>query len=201
MILNITKNVICIAAAKTQSAESVRNAIKKGVKYVGENYLQEAINKHSKNAYLGAQLHFIGHLQSKKCQEAVLICSSIDSVDSIKLANKLNIEASKINKIQTIMIQVNIGDEAQKSGVKAEDLKELINHINSEHNNLNLTGLMCVPPQSGNPRPYFKKLKRLCKLYQLDNCSMGMSSDYKIAIEEGATHIRLGTAIFGERKT
>lgn len=201
MALNIPHNVICIAAAKTQSTKAIQNAIKNGVKYIGENYLQEAIKKHSENAYLGAQLHFIGHLQSKKCKNAVLICDSIDSINSQKLAQKLNSEAQKIDKIQNVMIQVNIGNESQKSGINIDNLKELINHINSELNNLKLTGLMCIPPKTENPRPYFKKLKDLCKLYQLDSCSMGMSADYEIAIEEGTTHIRLGTAIFGKRET
>ncbi len=201
MNLNIPPHVVCIAAAKTQSASKIQSVIKMGISHIGENYLQEALNKYQKNAYLGAKLHFIGHLQSKKCKDAVLICDSIDSVDSLKLAKKLNLEASKINKTQEIMIQVNIGKEPQKSGCTTNDLPLLIDHINTELKNLKLTGLMCIPPKTNNPRPFFEELKQLCKKHNLENCSMGMSSDYKIAIEEGATHIRLGTAIFGTRET
>lgn len=196
--LNIPPHIICIGAAKTKSSQQIQQAISKGLTHIGENYIQEAEAK--EGAYKGAQLHFIGHLQSNKAKTAVHFCHSIDSVHSIKLANKINKEAFNINKIQNIMIEINIANEPQKHGISVSDLSVLISHIKSNCLNLKLTGLMMIPPKDKNPRKYFKELKKLCEIYKLDHCSMGMSSDYQIAIEEGATHIRLGTAIFGARK-
>ncbi len=198
--LNIPSHIICIGAAKTKSSQQIQQAISKGLTHIGENYIQEAEAKAKEGAYKGAQLHFIGHLQSNKAKTAVHFCDSIDSVDSIKLANKINKEAFNINKIQNIMIEINIANEPQKHGISISDLPVLISHIKSNCPNLHLTGLMMIPPKNKNPRPYFKQLKKLCETYNLKHCSMGMSSDYQIAIEEGATHIRLGTAIFGARK-
>ena len=198
-----------VAVSKTRSAEMVSKAIKAGITTFGENYIQEAADKIKMLSYPNLSWHFIGHLQTNKAKHAVRLFDLIHTVDSLKLARELNKHAGKINKIQNILIQVNTGNEPSKSGIHPEKTLELIKHL-SQLEYLSVKGLMTIPPFSDNAentRPFFSLLRNLKELIiqenipnvMLNDLSMGMTSDYKVAIQEGATFIRLGTAIFGER--
>ena len=197
----IPKDVKILAATKTKSIEDIKQAIDSGINLIGENYVQEAEEKFKiikdilkeKNI----EFHLIGHLQSNKVKEAVKIFDCIESIDSIKLANKLNNTCEELNKKINIFIEVNF-DEEQKSGIKINELDNLVIEI-KKLNNLNLIGFMTIPP-IGKERDSFKKLKLLKDQYNLKELSIGMSSDYKLAIENNSTLIRLGTLLFGERK-
>jgi len=196
----IPPNVKILAAAKTKPAEDIIEAINSGVKIIGENYVQEAEEKYERLKDLfkekNVSFHLIGHLQSKKARKATEIFDCIQSVDSIKLAEKINNTCQELNKKINILIEVNFGEE-QKSGVSLSELELLIIQIKSLQN-LNLTGLMCIPP-IGKEEKTYKEMKELGEKYKFKELSMGMSSDYKTAINYGSTIIRLGTILFGER--
>jgi len=198
-----------IAVSKRKSIELMQKALKAGASHLGENYIQEAIEKIDIIGKQAACWHFIGHLQSNKARFAVPYFDYIHTVDSFKLAREINKQAEKINKIQKIFIQINISDEASKSGTSKTDAFELIKSI-SAFNNILINGLMCMPPYFSEPehaRMYFKQLANLkdsimthgFKNVDLEHLSMGMSNDFSVAIEEGATMVRVGTSIFGER--
>ncbi len=198
-----------IAVSKNFAADAVRQVIESGVDIFGESYIQEAKEKIAALASYPVSWHFIGHLQSNKARYAVKMFDLIHTVDSFKLAEELNRQAEKIAKIQDILIQVNIGDEDSKSGVSVEEALPLILKI-SKFEHLSVKGLMTIPPFFDEPekvRPYFRALRelrdniRLQKIsgISMDELSMGMSGDFQAAIEEGATLVRIGTAIFGER--
>ena len=198
-----------VAVSKTMPEGTVRKAIKAGVEILGENYIQEARNKINTLSSYSASWHFIGHLQSNKAKYAVKLFDLIHTVDSLKLAKELNKQAKKINKIQKILIQVNISMESTKSGIYEEDAQKLIKEI-SLLENLSIKGLMTMPPFFNNPeeaRPYFSALRNLrdkirneaIKNVNMQELSMGMTVDFEVAIKEGATLVRIGTAIFGER--
>ncbi len=198
-----------IAVSKRKSIELMQKALKAGASHLGENYIQEAIEKIDIIGKQAACWHFIGHLQSNKARFAVPYFDYIHTVDSFKLAKEINKQAEKINKIQKIFIQINISDEASKSGTSKTDAFELIKSI-SAFNNILINGLMCMPPYFSEPehaRMYFKQLANLkdsimthgFKNVDLEHLSMGMSNDFSVAIEEGATMVRVGTSIFGER--
>jgi pyridoxal phosphate enzyme (YggS family) len=173
-----------------------------GLRHFGENYVQEFEAKHPVLASLtgpgaGAEFHLIGHLQSNKTRIAAEIFQVIETVDSEKLARRLD----QSGKALEVMIEVKLSEEESKAGAAPESLPVLIDAIR-ECPNLRLTGLMTMPPWSDEPeqtRPYFRKLAALARTYGLPNLSMGMSHDLEAAIEEGATHIRIGTALFGPR--
>lgn len=186
-----------IAASKTKTAEEINKAIASGFNCFGENYLQEAAQK--KPAFKNYPLHMIGHLQSNKAKQAVELFDCIETVDKKKLANTINRAAASTGKKQHIMLQVNIGREPQKHGVHPEELPGLITYCHQLHH-LKLTGLMCIPPKSEDPACYFTHMRELQQKHQLPHLSMGMSSDWETALKNGATHIRLGSAIFGPRK-
>jgi hypothetical protein len=199
-----------VSVSKTMSAETVRQAIQAGAVIFGENYIQEAREKCGALAQYPVSWHFIGHLQTNKAKYAVKLFDLIHTVDSLRLATELDREARKIGKVQRILIQVNIGKEASKSGIDAESAAALIRSI-SAFPNLAIRGLMVIPPFFDEPervRPYFRGLRELrdslCKPAIagtcLDELSMGMTGDFEAAIEEGATLVRIGTAIFGERQ-
>ena len=203
------ESVRLVAVSKTMSAEIVGQAIAAGVTLLGENYIQEARDKFNQLSAQSATWHFIGHLQSNKAKYAVRMFDLIHSVDSLKIAKALDKSAQKIAKTQGILIQVNNSGEISKSGVAESECIELIREI-SLLDNVAIKGLMTMPPFFDDPdraRPYFKSLRQLrdevvaqniagvC----MDELSMGMSGDYKAAISEGATLVRIGTAIFGER--
>ena len=198
-----------VAVSKTKPSQAVREAVRAGIAVVGENYIQEATEKIQALTDLELAWHFIGHLQSNKAKYAVRLFDLIHSVDSIKLARELNKQAAKIDKIQSILVQVNIGEEESKSGIHAGTAKDLVRQI-SELENLKVLGLMTIPPYFDSPervRPFFSALKRVRDEIaaekipgaSLTELSMGMTGDFEAAIEEGATLVRIGTALFGPR--
>jgi len=188
-----------IAVSKTFKLEKILPLIEYGHLDYGENKVQEAIDKWSeiKLKKQNIKLHLIGKLQTNKVKHAIKIFDYIHSVDSMKLVKKIADEQYKQNKNLKLFIQVNIGDEEQKSGIKVEQIKDLI--IFSKKLNLNIIGLMCIPPVNEVPDKYFKEIKILNKKFNLQEISMGMSSDYLIAVENSSTYLRIGSSIFGQR--
>jgi len=194
------QNVEIIAVSKTFPINEILPLIEYGHQHFGENKVQEAINKWGelKNNNKNIKLHLIGKLQSNKAKDAVKIFDYIHSLDNIKLANKIAVEQKKINKNIKLFIQINIGNEAQKNGLRPEELKKFYNQCVNDLN-LNIIGLMCIPPQTGNMRDYFNKMLELKNLVGLKDLSMGMSNDYLEAANCGASFLRIGSKIFGER--
>ena len=194
------QNVEIIAVSKTFPIDQILPLIEYGHKHFGENKVQEAIVKWSdlklKNKKIN--LHLIGKLQSNKVKNAVKIFDYIHSLDNIKLANKIAVEQKKINKSLKLFIQINIGNENQKNGLMPDDLKNFYNQCINELN-LNIIGLMCIPPQTGNMKDYFYKMLELKNSVGLKDLSMGMSNDYLEAANCGASFLRIGSKIFGER--
>ncbi len=198
-----------IAVSKTMPAEVVQKAIEAGVTDLGENYIQEARDKINRLAKAPVNWHFIGHLQSNKAKYAVRLFDLIHSVDSLKLARELDKYAQKNDKIQAVLIQVNVAREDSKSGVYVENTLKLLMDI-AQLENIAVKGLMTMPPYFNAPekvRPFFAALRELRDHIRseripniaMDELSMGMTGDFEAAIEEGATMVRIGTAIFGER--
>lgn len=194
------EDVNIVAVSKTIASEKIIEAIDLGCKIFGENYIQEAQQKwfDLRKNYPQIKLHFIGHLQSNKAKEAIELFDCIESVDSEKLAREIAKAQKKLQKNCEIFIQVNIGDESQKSGIAIENLSTFIN-ICKHDLELNVVGLMAVPPANENASPYFALLAKLAYENNLAKLSIGMSADYEDAIALNSTHIRLGTAIFGAR--
>jgi pyridoxal phosphate enzyme (YggS family) len=198
-----------VAVSKTVPADRVREAIEAGVKNLGENYVQEAREKINSLTDFPVNWHFIGHLQTNKAKYAVRLFDLIHSVDSLKLSRELNKQAQKNGKIQQILIQVNISREETKSGISVDEAINLVDEI-SHLQNLSIKGFMTMPPYFNQPervRPFFSALRELRDQIKekaipnmsMDELSMGMTGDFEAAIEEGATMVRVGTAIFGER--
>lgn len=198
-----------VAVSKTMPIDVVRSAIQSGAEILGENYIQEAREKCRELSDMPVSWHFIGHLQTNKAKYAVKLFDLIHTVDSVHLAAELDREARKIGKVQQILIQVNAGNELSKSGVAPELARQLIQDI-AGYANISVQGLMAIPPFFDAPekvRPYFRQLRKLRDSLQdakspgphLAELSMGMTGDFEAAIEEGATLVRIGTAIFGER--
>ena len=193
-----------IAVSKQFPKETIQILINKGHKIFGENKVQEAQSKwidlKRENPEKKIELHLIGPLQSNKANLALDIFDVIQTVDREKIALKLNkyLEEKTEIKKKSFFIQVNIGDEKQKSGIE-ENLAQQFFKWCSNDLKLNIIGLMCIPPFGEPPEPFFKKLRNLCDQLNLKHASMGMSNDFESAIEHGATFIRVGTGIFGER--
>ena len=191
--------ITLIAVTKKFPAEVTREAYELGLRSFGENYVQEFERKHPLLADLaGAEFHLIGHLQSNKARIAGELFHTIQTVDSEKLARRLD----QLNRPLEVMIEVKLSHEESKEGAAPESLAALIAAIRACPN-LRLTGLMTMPPWSDDPeitRPYFRELASLARLHGLTKLSMGMSHDLEAAIEEGSTHVRIGTALFGPRK-
>jgi pyridoxal phosphate enzyme (YggS family) len=194
------EDVNIVAVSKTIASEKIIEAINFGCKIFGENYIQEAKQKwvDLRKNYPQIKLHFIGNLQSNKAKEAVELFDCIESVDNEKLAREIAKAQKKLQKNCEIFIQVNIGDESQKSGIAVENLSTFIKFCKNDLE-LNVGGLMAVPPAHENASPYFALLAKLAKENNLEKLSIGMSSDYEDAIALSSTNIRLGTAIFGAR--
>lgn len=200
--------ITVVAVSKTFSAEAIRAAYEAGLREFGENRVQEFEAKRAKVADLAdAMWHFIGHLQGNKARRAVHLFDRIDSVDSLALARRLDQAAAEEGKRLPVLIEVHLGSEATKSGVAEAELAALADDV-ALLASLQLRGLMTIPPYSEDPelaRPYFRKLRELRDNlserfgWTLPALSMGMSHDFEVAIEEGATEIRPGTALFGER--
>ena len=195
--INLTPKVI--AVSKTFKLEKILPLIEYGHLDYGENKVQEAIEKWSeiKLKNQNIKLHLIGRLQTNKVKYAIKIFDYIHSVDSKKLAKKIADEQDKQNKKLKLFIQVNIGDEEQKSGINVDQIEDLI--IFSKQLNLNIIGLMCIPPVNEDPDKYFDEIKILSNKFNLREISMGMSSDYLKAVENSSTYLRIGSSIFGER--
>ncbi|ACN99662.1 pyridoxal phosphate enzyme, YggS family [Sulfurihydrogenibium azorense Az-Fu1] len=201
------EEVVLLAASKTQPVEKILQAYYCGIRYFGENRVQEGIEKiEALKDYKDIHWHLIGGLQTNKVKYAVKYFEMIHSIDREELVDEIEKRASKMNKIQEGLIEVNFGEES-KYGVKEENLKKLFEYIlTKEH--IKILGLMAIPPYFENPedvRPFFRKLRQLKEDLEKDfnvklpHLSMGMSHDFEVAIEEGATIVRIGTALFGER--
>jgi pyridoxal phosphate enzyme (YggS family) len=199
-----------VAVSKTKPKEKVIEAFEAGVTVFGENYVQEAREKINALYTYPISWHFIGHLQTNKAKYVVKIFELIHSVDSLKLARELDKQARKNNKVQNVLVQVNIAEEDSKSGVETRDTLSLI-HEMSCLENISVRGLMTMPPYFYAPekaRPFFKALRQLrddirnadITGVSMNELSMGMTGDFEVAIQEGATIVRIGTAIFGERQ-
>ncbi len=203
------KEILLCAATKMNNADAVREAIAGGVDLCGENRVQELVQKSAENAYEGAPVHFIGHLQTNKVKQVVGKVDVIQSVDSLRLLKAIHAEAAKQGIVQNILLEVNIGQEESKSGFRAEEILPLLEQI-ADFPHILIRGLMAIPPisqNSGDNCKFFKKMFRLSvditeKKYDnvfVDCLSMGMSDDFEDAISCGSTMIRVGTAIFGAR--
>jgi pyridoxal phosphate enzyme (YggS family) len=194
------EDIALIAVTKMFPAEAICEAYSLGLRLFGENYVQEFEGKHAEVANLqGAAFHLIGHLQSNKARRAAELFQAVQTVDSAKLARRLNEAAAHPLEV---MIEVKLSEEGSKSGAAPEQVPETIEAIQSCPK-LRLTGLMTMPPWTEDPelsRPYFRRLRELGERHRLPKLSMGMSHDFETAIEEGATHVRVGTALFGERR-
>ena len=188
-----------IAVSKTFKIDKILPLVDHGHCDFGENKVQEAVNKWTeikkKNSKI--RLHMIGKLQTNKVKFAVQLFDYIHSVDSEKLAKKIADEQLKLNKKIKVFLQVNIADENQKSGISKHQLNNLVSYC--KEINLDLIGLMCIPPFGVNPERYFNEMKELNKKYGFVELSMGMSSDYLIAVEKSSTYLRIGSSIFGKR--
>jgi PLP dependent protein len=203
------EDILLIAVSKKKPIADIMAAIKAGVEHFGENYIQEAVEKIETIGRDKACWHFIGHLQSNKAKLAVKYFDYIQTVDSLKLAKEINKHAKEMNKTLKILIQLNIAHEDSKSGIDATEVLNLAEQMNAL-DNLSVQGLMCMPPFFDDPelaRPYFEKLAQLrhkimdkgFERISMNHLSMGMSNDFKVAVQEGATMVRVGTSIFGKR--
>ena len=197
--LNLTKLPNIIAVSKTFKLDYILPLIEHGHLDYGENKVQEAIDKWTeiKNKKPELKLHMIGKLQTNKVKMAVSLFDFIHSVDSEKLAKKIADEQSKIKKKIKIFIQVNIGNETQKSGINQSDITNLI--LFCKKLELDVIGLMCIPPANIDPSNYFIKMKEISKSFKFTELSMGMSADYLEAAKNNATYLRIGSSIFGQR--
>jgi PLP dependent protein len=193
----ITKFPIIIAVSKTFGIEKILPLIEYGHLDYGENKVQEAIDKWTKIDRSNIKLHLIGKLQTNKVKFAIKIFDFIHSVDSKKLAKKIADEQLKLNKKLKLFIQVNIGDEEQKSGVNKNHLINLYRYC--KELNLDVIGLMCIPPAEEDSEKYFNQMNLLNKELNLTELSMGMSSDYLKAVEHSSSYLRIGSSIFGKR--
>lgn len=198
-----------LAAAKSQTADAMRAAIAAGVTLIGENYVQEAAEKQRQLSGVTVEWHMIGHLQRNKAKVALQLFNVIESLDNLALARELDKEAAKLNKIARTFIEVNLAGEESKTGVAKTEVVGLLKAI-ADLAHVRVEGLMTVPPFRENleaVRPYFRQLRELRDSFddlhlpnmQLEELSMGMSHDFTVAIEEGATVVRVGTALFGPR--
>ena len=199
-IAALSEQVNIIAVSKTFPPEAIAPVLAAGHRVFGENRVQEAAGKwpNLKPSYPDVELHLIGALQSNKAAQAVALFDVIHSLDRIKLARVLAAEMRRQNRQLKILVQVNTGKEDQKSGIPPEETEEFVRTCRSELG-LNIVGLMCLPPQQDVAGPHFALLQKLSQQCDAPLLSMGMSGDYEEAIKFGATHIRLGTAIFGPR--
>ena len=200
-INNISKDAILIVVSKTFLIPHVKPIIDFGHIHFGENRVQESITKWSNllKVNQSLKLHLIGKLQTNKVVEAINHFSFIHSLDSEKLALKISQEEKNFNKKLDYFIQINIGQENQKSGISIEDSSKFINFCKSELK-INVIGLMCLPPIAEDPKKYFLDLKKIANNNQLFNLSMGMSNDYLEALKCGSNYLRIGSAILGDRK-
>lgn len=201
--------VLLVAATKSRTPEEILQAVEAGIKIIGDNYAQEA-EKKAKIIGSRVKYHFIGHLQRNKVKKIVGFIDLIETVDSLKIAEEIDKRCALLNKVMPVLVEINSGKEAQKTGVFPEDAEELIKKISS-FPNIKVMGLMAMGPMFGNPedaRPFFvetkKVFERIKSLHipniEMKYLSMGMSNSYRVAIEEGTNIVRIGTRIFGARE-
>ncbi len=200
---HLSRETTLIAVSKKKPSAAIRAAYNHSQRYFGENYIQDAIPKIQELRDLSdIKWHFIGHLQSNKAKLAAQYFDVIQTVDSKKLARKLNEACQPLSKKLSILIEINIGNEPQKGGITPANLHELLEFVSSL-SNLTLQGFMTIPPAGVDPIPFFTEMKAIFdhyrQEYHLKELSMGMSGDYQVAILHGATMVRLGTKIFGSR--
>ena len=195
-------SVELIAVSKTHPAEAVIAALEAGQRVFGENRVQEAAAKFPalRARYPDLKLHLIGPLQTNKVRLAVETCDAIQTLDRDKLAEALATELAKQGRRLDLFVQVNTGEEPQKAGVPPAEADAFIRRCVAEYK-LPVVGLMCIPPAEEHPAPHFALLREIARRNDLDQLSMGMSGDYELAIQFGATHVRVGTAIFGQRES
>ena len=209
VLQSIPEGVLLVAAVKQREPEEIDQAIDAGITIVGENYVQEAERKRSL-VTKQASWHMLGHLQTNKIRKAVRVFDMIQTLDSLALARQIDTESAAIDKVMPVLIEINIADEAQKSGVTLEGLKDLLGSLRGL-SHIKVQGLMTMGPFVDDPeelRPFFREAKRLFDEMKacytsdlpLEYLSMGMSDSYRIAIEEGATMVRIGTSLFGRRE-
>jgi len=189
-------SVTLVAVSKSQPLEKLREAAAAGQRVFGENYAQELGGKAS--SLPGCEWHFIGALQTNKVKRVVGQAALIHTCDRLALAEEISKRARNAGVVQRVLLEVNVGREPQKAGVHPEGAAALLEQVRAMPG-LRCEGLMCIPPATGDPRPHFRALRELAQQLGLAQLSMGMSADYEAAIEEGATLVRVGTAIFGER--
>ena len=192
------KSVNVIAICKRQPLQKITQAIDAGINNFGENRVQDGINRWSKIKSKNIILSFVGPLQTNKSEDAINQFHEIQSLDRIKLVKSLSKAESKLNKKLNYMVQVNTGNEVQKSGINPNEVDDFIKLCKKDFG-LKVTGLMCIPPINQNPAIHFAFMLEIFKRNNLQYLSMGMSNDYKTAIEFGATHIRIGSKLFGKR--
>jgi pyridoxal phosphate enzyme (YggS family) len=196
-IINSNRNISVLAVTKTRTLDEIISAINAGIFQIGENYVEEAYEKYPYIHSVNIRKHFLGHLQSNKARKAVEIFDVIQTIDSIKLLEKIDSFGTKID----VMFQVNTSPDSNYHGICFEEFDDFYEKVlELQLQNVNITGLMTIASKD-DPRTCFKRLFNIKQKTNLNVLSMGMSHDYEIAIEEGATMIRLGTKIFGERKT
>ena len=195
-------NTTIIAVTKTFPINKITPLIEEGHLHYGENKIQESEEKwpELKHKYKNLQLHMVGKLQSNKAKKAVKLFDYIHSLDSTKLASKISQYEKELNKKVKLFIQINLGEEDQKSGILLNNLNNFYNYCTKELS-LNVIGLMCLPPIDADSKKYFQILKKKAEELNLKDLSMGMSSDYEDAVINGSTFLRLGTAIFGKRNS
>jgi len=209
LLRELPEGVALLAAAKERTAEEISEAIRAGIKIIGENYLQDA-QKVFLDVKEKAHWHFIGHLQTKKVRKVVEMFDMIESVDSLRLVQEIERCCAARDEVMPVLIEVNSGKEEQKYGVNPEDVPELIDEISS-YPHIKIMGLMTMGPRFGNPeeaRPYFQKTRELFEQIkglhspnvEMKYLSMGMTNSYEVALEEGANLVRIGTKIFGDRR-
>ena len=196
---NNSYNPTIIAVSKTFKMDHILPLIEYGHFQFGENKVQEALEKWSeiKSKNRKIQLHMLGKLQSNKVKNALKIFDFIHSLDSTKLANKISIEQKKINKKPKLFIQINIGDEPQKSGIKINEFEQFYDYCKKLE--LEIIGTMCLPPEEKDPSIFFSKIKELNDRFEMSDLSIGMSNDYLVAINYLSTYLRIGSKIFGRR--
>jgi pyridoxal phosphate enzyme (YggS family) len=194
------KEVVLIVVSKTFGEEEIRPVLEASHRVFGENRVQEAEAKWPKlkAEYDDIELHLIGPLQSNKAALAVALFDVIQTVDREKIAKAIASEMKAQNRNVRLLVQVNTGSEPQKAGVAPQETEQFVNRCRDEYG-LEIEGLMCIPPAGENPGPHFALLRNIAEKLGLNSLSMGMSSDYQTAIELGATHVRVGSAIFGHR--
>ena len=191
-----------IVVTKTFPLNKIMSLLEYGHVHYAENKIQEAENKwiDIKNQYKDLRLHMVGKLQANKTKKAVKLFDYIHSLDNDRLALKLSLHEKELNKKVKLFIQMNLAEEPQKSGIMFNDLNNFYNYCTKDLS-LNVIGLMCMPPVDSNSQEYFEKLKKAAGQINLEDLSMGMSSDYEQAILSGSTYLRLGTVIMGERNS